>query len=200
MALRSSSPNALLVIDMQNDFVLPESQFRIEGAYRTVPSARQLLEHARARQWHIVHCVRHYSEDACDVERSRVENFLAKGGCAVVGTPGAEIVEDLRPGPGESVVVKPRFSAFMSTNLDMLLRRFGVRSLYICGTQYPNCIRATAYDALCLDYDVFIVREATSATNDGIAEANIVDLENVGVRCISLHDLSSEVELEADAD
>ena len=49
-------------------------------------------------------------------------------------------------------MVKKRFSAFMSTGLDSALRRLGVTRVVMCGVQTPNCIRATAYDAVCLDY------------------------------------------------
>ena len=54
--------------------------------------------------------------------------------------------------PGELVLVKRRFSAFFATHLDLLLRRLGTERLVVCGVQTPNCIRATAFDAVSLDY------------------------------------------------
>ncbi|MHB8422278.1 MAG: cysteine hydrolase family protein [Leptospirales bacterium] len=117
-----------------------------------------------------------------------VKDFLERGGYSISGTQGAGIVEELAPREGEVRIVKQRFSAFMQTELDLILRRLGVKHMVICGTQYPNCIRATAFDALSLDYEVTIVTSATSAQSQSIAEANIRDLQNVGIRCVSLED------------
>ena len=179
---------ALIIVDMQNDFVLPGSPVHVAGAQATIPSVRKLLDTARSRGWPVIHVVREYRRDASDVERPRAKDFLERGGYSISGTQGAGIVEELAPREGEVRIVKKRFSAFMQTELDLILRRLGVRHVVICGTQYPNCIRATAFDALSLDYDVTIVTSATSAQSQSIAEANILDLQNVGIKCVTLED------------
>lgn len=176
----------LLIVDMQNDFVLEGSAFRIAGALATLPSVRALLDTARQRQWLVTHVVREHRADGSDVEKPRREAFLKSGGYAVAGTRGADIVEELEPKPNELRIVKTRFSGFMHTDLDLRLRRHGIRRVVLCGTQYPNCIRATAFDALSLDYDVTVVTCATSAETPEAAEANIHDLRNVGITCVSL--------------
>ena len=73
----------------------------------------------------------------------------------------------------------------MGTALDLTLRRLGVQELVIAGTQYPNCIRATVLDAVCLDYAVTVVTDACSAQTDAVAQANIADMAAIGVRCVS---------------
>ena len=138
---------ALIIIDMQNDFVLPSSPVHVSGAQATVPSARKLLDTARSREWSVIHAVREYRRDGSDVERPRAKDFLEGGGYSISGTPGAKIVEELTPREGEVRIAKKRFSAFMQTELDLILRRLGIRHVVICGTQYPNYIRATAFDA-----------------------------------------------------
>ena len=80
-------------------------------------------------------------------------------------------------------MVKPRFSAFLGTELDFMLRRLGVTDLVVCGTQYPNCIRATIMDAISYGYGVTCAVDATSAQTPAIAAANLVDLANLGVTC-----------------
>ena len=100
--------------------------------------------------------------DGSDIEITRREAFLAGPQYAVHGTPGAEIVDGLAPAPNEYRIVKPRFSAFFGTKLDLILRRLGVAEVVLCGTQYPNCIRATAFDAISLGYQTFIITDATS--------------------------------------
>jgi len=154
---------ALIIIDMQNDFVLPGAPACVAGARATVPCIRRLLEVFRAGTRPVFHVT-------------------------VPGTPGCEIVAELAPRAGEYRVIKQRFSGFMQTELDFMLRRLGVTRLVVCGTQYPNCVRATIFDALCLGYPVTNVIDATSAQTQEIADANIRDLRNVGVDCITLDD------------
>lgn len=175
---------ALVVVDMQNDFVLPGSPVTVAGAQATVPNVRRLLDAFRARGAAVVHAIRHYRADGSDVERFRREAFLARP-CLVPGTRGAEIVRELAPAAGEPVIVKPRFSAFMATALDALLRGRGVTTVVLCGTQYPNCIRATAMDAVALDYAVTLVTDAASAQTPSVAAANCADLAAIGVRCVT---------------
>ena len=176
---------ALLIIDMQNDFVLPGGLVTVAGALATVPTIRRLLDAFRAHAWPVLHITRAYRADGSDVELFRRESFLRGPQYLLPGSPGAQIVPELAPLPGEPVLVKPRFSAFMGTALDLTLRRLGVQELVIAGTQYPNCIRATVLDAVCLDYAVTVVTDACSAQTDAVAQANIADMAAIGVRCVS---------------
>jgi nicotinamidase-related amidase len=175
---------ALLIIDMQNDFVRADSPFRVAGARVTVPVIVQVLNYFRERSLPVFHIVREYRADGSDIERFRRPGFLKGDTYAVPGTSGCDIIEELQPLAGEYQIVKHRFSAFMNTELDQMLRRQGVTHVVIVGTQYPNCIRATAYDAVALDYDVSVITDATSATSAEIAQCNIRDMQNIGIRCI----------------
>ncbi|MGK2940157.1 MAG: cysteine hydrolase family protein [Immundisolibacter sp.] len=179
------TPNmhALLIIDMQNDFVLPGGPAAVAGAPATVPNIRRVLEKFRVGGWPVFHLIRHYRPDGSDVELFRRDAFMQGPAYLLPGSTGARIVAELTPQPGEQVIVKPRFSAFMGTALDLVLRRRGVRQLVVCGTQYPNCIRATVMDAVCLDYAVTLVTDATSAQTAAVAQANILDMANIGVAC-----------------
>ena len=101
------------------------------------------------------------------------------------GTPGCEIVAGLEPLPGEYRIVKNRFSAFMHTELDFMLRRLGVDTIAVVGIQYPNCIRTTVFDGVAHGYDVILVTDAAGAQTEDIARANILDIANIGVRCLT---------------
>lgn len=176
---------ALLIIDMQQDFVRAETPLRVPGAEATVPVISSLLEACRnSDRIAIFHIIREYEPDGTDLERSRLETFRRVPG-AIRGTAGAGIVPELQPRPGETVIVKPRYSAFFQTKLDLCLRRLGVDSLLIAGTQYPNCIRATVTDALSLDYQVTVISDCCSARTPEIAEANLTDMRNLGARCLT---------------
>lgn len=182
---------AVAVVDMQNDFVLPGAPACVAGAMATVPVIRALLDHARERGWTVVHVTRSHRADGSDVELFRRDLFRQGRGVCVEGTPGADIVAGLEPAPGDYRLVKRRFSAFAFTEFDALLRRLGVRTLVVAGTQYPNCIRGTAVDALARDYEVVVVTDACSAQSVEVAEANIFDMRNMGIACVPLRDLEA---------
>jgi nicotinamidase-related amidase len=71
----------------------------------------------------------------------------------------------------------------------MILKRKKITDLIIVGHQYPNCIRATVFDAVCLDYNVSIVYECTSAVSQEVADYNIDDMKNIGVVFKSLKEV-----------
>ena len=148
---------ALVIIDMQNDFVLPEAPLCVKGAQATVPTIQKLLDRARAEGWRVIHVIRQHRRDGSDVEIGRAPLFTQGAGICVPGTKGAEIVDELAPLPDETILRKLRFSAFFQTELDMILRRLKIDTLLIAGTQYPNCVRGTATDAMSHDYNTIVV-------------------------------------------
>lgn len=182
---------ALLVIDMQRDFVLPGAPLFVAGAPSTIPVIRALLERARAEGWAVFHIVREHEPDGGDAEPFRRHLFAAGRGVCVRGTPGAAIVDELAPLPGERVIRKTRFSAFYRTGLDQALAETDVSALVLAGTQYPNCVRGTAADALYRDWPVVVVTDACSAATPETADANIRDMQNMGVACAPLAGLDA---------
>ena len=181
---------ALLVVDMQNDFVLPGGPATVAGASATIPAIARLLDYARGRSWPVIHVIREHRADGSDVEYTRRELFQNGGGICVAGTPGARIVAELTPHSGDYVLTKQRFSAFLGTELDLLLRRLRIRTVIMAGTQYPNCIRATAVDALGRDYRVIVATDACSAQTERVAANNIEDMRSMGITCLTFQELS----------
>ncbi|MDM8522532.1 isochorismatase family cysteine hydrolase [Desulfococcaceae bacterium HSG8] len=179
----------LIIIDMQNDFVLPNSPFCVAGAYNTIPEISEILKVFREMQWPVFHVVREHRADGSDVEITRVKKFLEKKYC-IPGTKGCEIIDALKPVPGEYRIVKTRFSAFMKTELDFILRRSDISHIVICGTQYPVCIRTTIFDGVSYGYHVTLITDATSAETPEIAETNIRDIKNIGVECLTVAEFS----------
>jgi len=184
---------ALIIIDMQNDFVLPGAPMCVTGAAATVPQISRLLAGFRRLNQPVFHVVREHRADGSDVDGFRKDGFAAGKKFVVPGTTGCKIVEELQPTAGDYRLVKPRFSAFMQTELDLMLRRLAVTHLVVCGTQYPNCIRATIFDAVSLDYRVTLVTNATSAQTAEIATANILDIANIGVTCVTTDELVASI-------
>lgn len=177
---------AVIIIDMQRDFVDPDGACCVAGAAATVPAIKKLADEGRKKGWRIVHVVRSHDKSGADAEPFRAHLFSDGAGYAVSHSDGARIVDELTPQKGDVVVCKVRFSGFFATKLDLVLRGWGVRRLVVCGTQYPNCVRATAVDGISLDYEVVVCTDASSAATPEVARANIHDLENMGIRCLDL--------------
>lgn len=179
------SRTALLIIDMQNDFVLPDAPLCVAGARASISAIRQVLTHFRREHLPVFHITREYRPDGSDVERMRQTSFLTEQSFVLPGTSGCEIIPELAPLPDEYRIIKNRFSGFMFTELDLLLRRRGINHLVVTGTQLPNCVRATVFDAVCLDYEVTLITDGTSAQTEAIAAANIHDIAAIGVHCMT---------------
>jgi nicotinamidase-related amidase len=146
---------ALVVVDMQNDFVTEGGSLLVPDAAATVPVIAKLLARARDAGAHVV-----FSQDT---HRDGDPEFAIWPVHALEGSHGWEIVEGLQPRPEERVLRKPRYDAFYGTPLDHLLRMWGVTTLVICGTVANICVHYTAASAALRWYDVVIPRDAVSA-------------------------------------
>ena len=82
-------------------------------------------------------------------------------------------------------------SAFIGTELDLMLRNIGVEELVVTGIQTPNCIRTTVFDAIAYNYPVVLVEDAVGAQTDEIHKANVRDMANIGVKILKSQDLSA---------
>lgn len=100
-----------------------------------------------------------------------------------------KLVDGLKPEKEDIMSPKYRNSAFFNTNLDLMLRRMGVKTVVLAGTQYPNCVRGTANDAMSYDYETVVCTDACSAKTPEVAAANVFDMKNIGIKCISLDEV-----------
>jgi nicotinamidase-related amidase len=180
---------ALLIIDMQNDFVLEGRPLRVAGASAVIPKIQAVLAEFRKRSLPVFHILRVHRPDGSDVEITRQELFR-KQPFAVDGTSGAAFIDELTPHPGEYVLTKTRMSAFIGTELDLMLRTLGVATLVICGIQTPNCIRTTVFDGIAYNYPVVLVGDATGASSDEVHRANVRDMQNIGVSVVKAGDVA----------
>lgn len=200
--------SALLTIDTQCDFVLPDSTALIPGSIDIIPNMTSLLNAYRQYSLPIIHIVRLYIPDGSNADLCRKE--ILEDGLRIIvpNTPGAELVADLKPNPHveldadlllngdiqtwgkkEFVIYKPRWGAFYRTPLDSHLRDLGVGTLVICGCNFPNCPRATIYEASERDYKVVLVEDAVS----GIYEKAKEELRQIGVRVWSTRKLIDKI-------
>lgn len=187
--MRNPTKSAFLLIDMEYGFLSPNSIHCIKGAMATIPACEKAIQIARRKQIPIFFIKRHYRADGSDVECTRYESWVKGGRSMRPGSWGAQEPEGLLPQPGDYTLIKPRYSAFFQTELDLILRRLGVRTVILAGTTTPNCIRTTCYDANALDYNVVVLSECTSSQTEQIQQTNLFDMAQIGALIWTLDDL-----------
>jgi len=164
---------ALLVVDMQRGFLDPGEAMEVPPARETVPVIRRLLDRFRAKRLPVVFTEFTYSEAApLLVGRLHPEHRPAPSGAprgfgrpsasCLEGTPSAETIDALRPGPGELVVRKRWYDGFAGTPLDGALRARGVTALVVTGTMTDICVLATVVGAFNREYRVLVVEDGVS--------------------------------------
>ena len=156
---------ALVVIDMQNDFVKQGGSLLVPEAEATVPAIKGLLDLARAGRMRVV-----YSQDTH--RQGDPEWEIWPEHCRE-SSWGWEIVAELAPGADDTVLRKFHYDAFYKTPLDQLLRRWGVDTLVLCGTIANISVQYTAASAALRRYNVVIPRDAISALEPFDREASL---------------------------
>jgi biuret amidohydrolase len=177
---------ALLMIDMQRDFLDPRGYFGRSGAdveplREIVPRSMRLLEAARNAPVRVIHTREGHRPDLSDLsswKRRRAEHAGAPIGSAgplgrllVRGEPGHAIIEELAPLPGEPVIDKPGYGAFYATDLELLLRAEGIGNLVIAGVTTDVCVHSTLREAVDRGFECVTVGDACAAADTEIHAA-----------------------------
>ena len=153
---------AMIVVDMQNDFVAPGAPMETPAARAMVPRLAEALGICRGRGIRVVYTAHVHRRDGCDMGLFAMHPPIASRAALVDHTPGVEIYPELAPQPGEHVVKKHRYSGFFGTDLDIILRGWGIDTVIISGTTTENCCHATARDAMFRNYRVVFLSDATA--------------------------------------
>ncbi|MEO0076489.1 MAG: isochorismatase family cysteine hydrolase [candidate division WOR-3 bacterium] len=155
---------ALLVIDMQNDFLNPTSPAYTENAKYIIPNLKKLIKTARQKKIPVIytaHC--HYDPKIDGGMTAKWWPEIWNKKTLVAGTSGVEIIQELAPLVTEKIIWKHRYSAFYNTDLEIYLRGLGVTDLIMTGIMTGICVESTARDAFFRDFRIFIVADATAA-------------------------------------
>jgi nicotinamidase-related amidase len=177
--IRRPQASALLIIDMQNDFLLPGAPVAAPGGLELVPAMFRLASRARRAGAPVVFTQEAHRPDGSDFG---IEAFFEPMHCVEGGT-GIEIVDGLTPEPGDVVIAgKRRYDAFLGTDLDLVLRLRGIENLVVAGVCTDVCVSATVQHARNLDYRCLVLRDATAGTSPQRHEAALLCLELVFAR------------------
>jgi ureidoacrylate peracid hydrolase len=155
---------ALLVVDVQNDFVADGGFFDQVGAdvktiQRAIPPLAQLVDRAREAGVLVVFIQAIYDPQYLSAPmRERDLRVGRRMPRCLTGSWGADF-HVIAPRPNEPVVIKHRYSAFANSELDDLLKRRGIRSLLLTGVATDTCVESTGRDAYFIDYYVTLVAD-----------------------------------------
>ncbi len=153
-----SNKTAVIVVDMQNDFVKPNGKLYVPTAGETVKPIRKLLEKARMKNVKIFYTQdTHYENDP---------EYEIWGEHVKHGTWGWEIIDELKPTGRDIVIMKTRYDGFYGTPLDDLLRVYNIEYTVIVGTVANICVLHTAASAALRWYKVVIPIDGISALTE----------------------------------
>jgi nicotinamidase-related amidase len=177
---------ALLVIDMQRDFLDPAGYVAQSGVdvnilRRTFAPVRRLLAAARAANIPVIHTREGHRADLSDLTAFKKRRAAGAGApigslgplgrLLVRGEPGHAIIDEVSPLPGETVIDKPGFGAFYGTDLELILRVAGVSALTLAGVTTDICVHSTLREAVDRGFDCTTVGDACAAGEPAVHEA-----------------------------
>jgi nicotinamidase-related amidase len=193
---------ALITIDVQRD-TLDGQPFEIPGTTQALPQITALCEAFRQRSRPILHVIRLYKSDGSNAELCRREAIKNGETLFLAGSAGRLLADELLPegapepddklllngdlqliAPHEWYIYKSRWGAFYRTSLQEHLLSLGVTTVVLAGCNYPNCIRATVYEASERDFRVVAITDGIS----NFTEHGWNELRSIGVNVMATRD------------
>ncbi|MDP1631730.1 MAG: pyrimidine utilization protein B [Caulobacter sp.] len=192
----SAAQTAVIVIDMQNAYASPGGYldlagFDISGAARVIRNTKGVLEVARAAGLPVIYFQNGWDADYVEAGGPGSPNFHKsnalktmrerpelQGKLLARGTWDYELVDDLKPEPGDIVLHKTRYSGFFNSQLDSTLRSRGIRNIVLVGIATNVCVESTLRDGFFLEYFGVVLEDAThQAGPEFVQQAAIYNIE-----------------------
>jgi len=152
------SKTAVIVIDMQNDFIKEKGKLYVPRSENLIKPIKSILDRARETGVTIIYTQDwHHGDDP---------EFKVWGEHALADSWGAEIIEELKPREGEFVVKKPSYDAFYGTPLEHILRYKGLENLILTGVLANICVLHTAGSAAMRGYKLIVPIDCILALNE----------------------------------
>ena len=173
----AAESTALLIIDMQRDFVMPGGFGEALGndvtpLQATIAPTARVLAAARKRGMLVIHTREGHRPDLTDCPPSKLERGRGKirigdagpmGRILVRGEVGHDIVPELYPRPGEPVIDKPGKGAFYATDLELILRDRGIKTLIVCGVTTEVCVNTSVREANDRGYECVVLSDCVGS-------------------------------------
>ena len=179
---------AVLVIDMQRDFVDPGAPIAAPGAMDLVPRINRLTARARTLGMPVVFTQEMHRADKSDFG---IELEFEPSHC-LEGTPGMELTERLEVAPTDyRVLNKRRYDAFLGTDLETLLRSLRVENLLVAGVCTDICVSSTVQHARNLDFRCYVIQDCVAGTSAERHAAALLCLGHVFGYVVCLADVEN---------
>ena len=178
---------ALIVIDMQRDFIEPGGFGAALGndvnrLRAIIPATARLIEAFRQHHLPIIHTREGHKPDLSDcppakrmrgIPKLRIGDPGAMGRILILGEPGNDIIEELYPKPGEIILNKPGKGAFCETDLDGILKKLQVTHLAFAGVTTEVCVQTTMREANDRGYECLLVEDCTESYFPAFKQATL---------------------------
>ncbi|KAF2716300.1 isochorismatase family protein [Polychaeton citri CBS 116435] len=188
---------ALVIIDMQRDFLDPEGYLAFQGydiafGRSIIHKLQDLLHICRGKGMPIYHTREGHRSDLSSLSsrelyRSRrnpsglgIGDPGPLGRLLIRGEPGHDIINELCPLVNEPIIDKPGKGAFANTDFDLLLRNKGVRNLILCGVTTDVCVHTTMREANDRGYDCLLVEDCCAASEENLHHAAVETVKTEG--------------------
>lgn len=187
--------SALIIVDMQNDFIHPEGGFahlarenpeaKIDMPFlmSTIPQVKRLIDAFRDAARPVIYIAHVLKPDYSDAQfpywratrgsQSHNRTFIAEG------TWGAQIIDEIKPREGEHLVVKKGFDGFANTPLDTILRNMDVNTCVVTGVTTCVCVSTTIRGGVEHNYRMIIVKDAVAEVHGDTHEAELKTMQRV---------------------
>ena len=162
---------AILVVDMLNDFCKEGGSMVLKEGVEAVAPIANLIAKAREHGFPII-----YIND-CHRPGKYDKEFDKRTPHCIDGTWRAQVIDELAPLQQDYCIKKRRFSGFFQTDLDLVLRELGVKTVVVTGVVTNICVRSTCHDAFFLGYNVVVPTDCVRATGPREQESTLWDLE-----------------------
>lgn len=179
--LLAKGHSALVIVDVQNDYCHPDGALGqagcdVGGVKEMMPRLHRLLAEAREQQIPVLF-IQTFHEEATDSEAWVTRSSGRSAQVCRKETWGADFFE-IRPKPGEIVVNKHRYSAFVNTRLDSILRTLKIETLLITGVSTNVCVESTARDGFMLDYHIVLLGDACASYSREAHEMTLTNIQD----------------------
>jgi nicotinamidase-related amidase len=156
-----SERRAIIVVDLLKGFFKGDPVPAPVHADRMIRNTRPVIDAAREAGIPVFFIKDNFLPEEVGCDR----HFKLFGPHCIIGTPEAEVVDELAPRPGDFQIRKKRYSGFIGTRLDGILRELDIKTLYVTGCWTDCCVQHTVCDAFYNCYDVVLVEDCLSSAD-----------------------------------